>query len=99
MAAHEQGCILDGWNDHFDKEKWTDILNKWDMDFKFFSDRDRSTDEFLPWDMIDPYITKEFLISEYERSKEAVTTKDCRKGCNNCGMMRVINCFGEGSHE
>ena len=99
INAHKKGCVLDGWNDHFNKEKWSTALDEWSTDYRIFSDRERDTSEYLAWDMIDPYVTKEFLASEFEKSKNNVTTKDCRKGCNNCGLMKVINCFGEGGNE
>ena len=95
VAAHEKGCVLDGWNDHFDKSKWEELLDEWNMDYRTVSDRERSTSEYLPWDMIDCYVTKKYLISEYEKSKQNITTRDCRKGCNNCGLTRVIKCFGK----
>ncbi len=98
-SAHEAGCVLDGWSDLFDEEKWTAVLDNWSMDYRFFSDRKRDTDEYLPWDMIDPFVTKEFLLSEYRKSAKRVTTKDCRKGCNGCGLSRVIKCFGEVENE
>ena len=99
IAAHEEGCMLDGWSDHFDKEKWSRVLDRWSIDYRTVSDREMDTSEYLPWDMIDPYVMKEFLKKEFERSKENKVTHDCRKGCNNCGLTRVINCFGEGKHE
>ena len=33
-------------------------------------------------------MTKEFLWREKEKADQAVTTKDCRKGCNGCGLQR-----------
>ncbi|MBR2546913.1 MAG: TIGR03960 family B12-binding radical SAM protein [Eubacterium sp.] len=98
-AAHEAGCVLDGWSDLFDKEKWSTVLDNWSMDYRFFSDRERAADEYLSWDMIDPYVTKKYLLSEYRKSTECRTTRDCRKGCNGCGLTRVIKCFGEVENE
>ena len=95
VAAHKAGCVLDGWSDIFDKEKWSTVLNNWNIDYRFYSDRERDPEECLPWDMIDPFVTKEFLLSEYKKSHEYKITKDCRKGCNGCGLSRVIDCFGE----
>ncbi len=93
LAAHRAGCVLDGWGDFFDKEKWSTVLDEWSMDHKFYSDRKREPDEYLPWDMIDPFVTRAFLLSEYRKSQECLTTPDCRKGCSNCGINRVTKCF------
>ena len=99
MRAHEEGCVLDGWTDHFDKEKWHRVLNDWTIDYRTVSDREIGTDECLPWDMIDPYVTKEFLRKELLRSQDGITTKDCRKGCNNCGLNKIMKCFKEDGNE
>ncbi len=99
LAAHREGCVLDGWTDHFDKEKWKKILDEFSVDYRIFSDRERNLEEYLPWDMIDPYVTKEYLKAEFMKSKEAVITKDCRLGCNGCGLQKVISCFKEGRNE
>ena len=42
----------------------------------------------MPWDVIDCGVTKEFLWREREKAEKAQTTKDCRKGCNGCGLQR-----------
>lgn len=42
----------------------------------------------MPWDVIDCGVTKEFLWREKEKAEKAQTTKDCRKGCNGCGLQR-----------
>ena len=45
-----------------------------------------SEDDVLPWDIIDPGVEKRCLLGELNKSKEGLTTKDCRNGCNNCGI-------------
>ncbi len=99
IAAHDAGCVLDGWGDHFDKEKWSRLFDEWSTDYRTFSDRERDTDEFLPWDMIDPFVTKDYLLSEYRKSAENITTRDCRKGCTGCGVNRAVMCFREVENE
>ena len=48
----------------------------------------RAYEEILPWDFIDIGVTKEYLISENEKSKEETLTHDCRDGCTNCGINK-----------
>ena len=55
------------------------------IDPYFYTYRERSTDELLPWDFIDIGVSKEFMIREWERSKEAVVTPNCRQQCQGCG--------------
>ena len=95
MKAHEAGLEFDSWSDLFNEEKWREILNGWDIDYKFYSERDREYDEVMPWDVIDPGVTKRFLKSENEKAKLAATTHDCRYGCTGCGVMKRMECpFG-----
>ena len=86
--AYEMGCILDGWNETFRFDKWMDAFRECGLDPAFYANRERTKDELLPWDHIDSGVTKQFLWHEKEKSEQAITTKDCRKGCNGCGLQR-----------
>ena len=50
-------------------------------------------DEILPWDIIDPLVSREFLMRENEKAAEAKVTADCRQGCVGCGINRYTECF------
>ena len=56
---------------------------------EFYANRRRSYDEILPWDHINSGITKEFLIKENEKAKNAETSKHCREQCNACGSNKL----------
>ena len=86
--AYEMGCILDGWNETFRFDKWMDAFRECGLDPAFYANRERTKDELLPWDHIDSGVTKQFLWHEKEKSDRTETTKDCRKGCNGCGLQR-----------
>ncbi len=86
--AYEKGCILDGWNETFRYDAWMEAFRECGLDPAFFANRERGKDEILPWDHIDSGVTKQFLWREKEKSERAETTKDCRKGCNGCGIQR-----------
>ena len=86
--AWEKGCILDGWNETFRFETWMEAFRECGIDPSFYANRKRDKDEILPWDHIDCGVTKAFLWHEKEKSERAETTKDCRKGCNGCGLQR-----------
>ena len=58
------------------------------IDPDFYTARERSYDEVLPWDHIDVGVTKEFLINENEKAKQSSTTPHCRLECSNCGANR-----------
>ena len=86
--AWEKGCILDGWNETFRYDLWMEAFRECGLDPAFYAHRERTKDEILPWDHIDSGVTKQFLWREKEKSERAETTKDCRKGCNGCGLQR-----------
>ena len=88
MRAFEKGCILDGWGEHFKYESWREAFEETGIDPAFYAFRRRERDEILPWDHIDCGVTKEFLWREKEKADQAATTKDCRQGCNGCGLQR-----------
>ena len=88
IKAWEKGCKFDGWSDVFDFSKWMEAFEETGIDGDFYALRERSFDEVLPWDFIDIGITKEYLIKEYKKATNEELTRDCRLGCNNCGINR-----------
>lgn len=92
-AAHRLGCRFDSWSDKFRPDLWEKAFSETGIDPGFYSHRERSYDEILPWDVVDPLITREYLIRENEKAKRAETTHDCRLGCTGCGINRYAECF------
>ncbi len=87
VAAWHNGCRLDGWSDHFDASKWEKSLEETGIDIDFFTIRARSLSEPLPWDPIRVRVNKPFLVSEWEKALQGVSTPDCRSGdCQSCGV-------------
>ncbi|MBQ7605332.1 MAG: B12-binding domain-containing radical SAM protein, partial [Firmicutes bacterium] len=80
------------WGESFSYERWQKAFAESGIDPEFYAHRERSYDEVLPWAQIDSGISTEFLKSENEKSKQGITTKDCRKGCAGCGINRYTNC-------
>ncbi len=87
--AWELGCMLDGWNEYFHYDLWLQAFEECGLDVDFYAHRVRSKDERLPWDHINAYIDKSFLWREYEKAMHAETTRDCREGCNGCGLQKL----------
>lgn len=91
--AHQLGCKFDGWTEHYNDELWQQAFAETNTDIAFYNYRERSYDEILPWDIIDPLVTREFLMRENEKAKAAQTTADCRQGCAGCGINKHTECF------
>ncbi len=85
FSAYKNGCIFDAWSEFFKPDIWDNAFKTNDIDPSFYTERERSTDEVLPWDFIDIGVTRSFLIREYERAKKGVITPNCRESCSGCG--------------
>lgn len=96
LKAHEMGCRLDGWTEHFSPEKWKKAFAGSGVLPEFYAYRERKEDEILPWEHIDCGVSKKFLISEKHKAYKEVTTSDCRYGCAGCGINRRVECKMEG---
>lgn len=90
LEAVKSGCMLDGWREHFRFDLWIEAFENCGIDPKYYNERNRDYNEFLPWDIIDPGISKEYLIKESQKAQKNVLTPDCDRTCNNCGIMDEI---------
>ena len=74
--AWKSGARFDNWTDYFDYTIWQKGFRDAGVDTGFYTVRGFSTDEILPWDIIDIGIKKKLLIKEYERSKNIAEQQD-----------------------
>lgn len=94
--AWNSGCKFDSWDEHYRYDLWKRALDKNDLDTDFYACRKREYDELFPWDHLDYYVSKEFLVRENKTAHNAVTTPNCRDKCSGCGVSKCIGgaCFG-----
>lgn len=85
LEAYKNGCMFDSWSEQFHSNAWKKAFEMLGIDMDFYTIRERSKEELLPWDFIDAGITKTFLWKEYERGQSETVTPNCRKGCAGCG--------------
>lgn len=85
LDAYKSGCVFDAWNEYFHYDKWLDAFEKNGLSIEFYNERERSTDEILPWDFIDIGVTKAFLKREWERAQRGEVTPNCKEKCQGCG--------------
>ena len=90
--VYQSGQIFDAWTEYFDKSNWDNALEKNHIDIGFYTYRDRSVDEILPWDFIEIGVTRKFMEKEWERAQAEVVTPNCRMQCSGCGAAK----FGGG---
>lgn len=87
--AHRRGIRFDGWDEHFNYNKWMEVFDAVGIDPSVYANREFGENEILPWDVIDVGVTKEFLLRERHRAHEGVPTKNCREACSGCGANQM----------
>lgn len=90
LLAAEENRTFDAWDEHFSYERWMDIFARAGIDPTFYANRRFEDDEWLPWDIIDIGVTKDYLRRERDRAYREETTPSCAEKCNGCGA----NCLG-----
>jgi len=101
--AQQSGRRFDGWTEHNDPEKWTAVFEEAGIDPNWYL-RERGLDEVLPWDHIEPRVSKKFLRGEWARHQAALYIPDCRWGdCAPCGAchgdVKVTTFDGQDPHQ
>ena len=95
--AWKSDCKFDSWDEHYDYDKWIASIEKCGLTTDFYACRKRDYNELFPWDMLDYYVSKEFLVRENKTAYSGVTTPNCREKCSGCGVNKCIGgaCFGK----
>jgi len=86
-AAYRDGARLDGWQEHFDLERWDRAFSGAGLDPSFFNQRLRGRDEVFPWDHLDPGLDRAWLQADWDDALEAGFVPDCTtEPCYDCGV-------------
>ncbi|HMD11950.1 MAG TPA: TIGR03960 family B12-binding radical SAM protein [Marmoricola sp.] len=85
------GGRFDGWSEHFSYNRWVAACETalTDVDLDWYTTRERSYDEVLPWDHLDSGLDKDWLWQDWEDALDAdsVDVEDCRwTPCYDCGV-------------
>lgn len=91
LRAYEKGCYFDGWTDKFNAKLWNEAFEETGVDKKFYT-REWGEDEILPWDFIDVFVDKKFLLQERKKAYAGEVTGSCKKGCKGCGIQKEYRC-------
>jgi len=92
LKVYEKGCFYDAWSEYFRNDVWMEAFEECGLSIDFYSHRERSLDEILPWDFIDCGVTKEFLKKEWLKAQNETVSENCKLRCQGCGAAR----FGGG---
>ncbi|WP_182526056.1 TIGR03960 family B12-binding radical SAM protein [Nocardioides dongkuii] len=87
------GGRFDGWSEHFSYDRWVAAaehgLAGTGVDLDWYTVRERTYDEVLPWDHLDSGLDKDWLWADWEDAldPDAVDVEDCRwTPCYDCGV-------------
>ena len=89
LLAAEEDMMFDAWDEGFSYEKWMSVFERTGIDPTFYANRAFALDEWLPWDVIDIGVTKEFLLRERAKAYEEKTTPACSEHCGGCGANQL----------
>ncbi|KGI79903.1 Fe-S oxidoreductase [Actinopolyspora erythraea] len=86
-----EGGRFDGWNEYFSYERWVraaaEVLPPLGVDMDWFTTRERTRDEVLPWDHLDSGLDREWLWNDWQDALLAHEQEDCRwTPCFDCGV-------------
>ncbi|MDR7300975.1 TIGR03960 family B12-binding radical SAM protein [Haloactinomyces albus] len=90
-----EGGRFDGWNEYFSFERWVECarteLEPLGVDLDWFTTRERTEDEVLPWDHLDSGLDKEWLWTDWQDALDAREQDDCRwTPCFDCGVCPTM---------
>lgn len=90
LKAWQMGARFDAWKEHFQFELWMDAFEETNLEYEFYTHRERPIDETMPWDHINAGVRKEFLTEDYLWSLDGQTRVDCRERCFACGILPMF---------
>ena len=85
------GGRFDGWSEYFSFDRWSSAAaNVWrdePIDLDWFTTRERSFDEVLPWSHLDSGLDAEWLWQDWQDALAEDEVGDCRwTPCSQCGV-------------
>ena len=95
LDAYRHGCYFDGWEEHFKYAEWLECFNRAGLDPQFYSRRVIGLDEVTPWSHLDYGVSHDYLVREYQKAMQGVTTRPCNRACSGCGANHLLGgpCF------
>ncbi|MGZ5427329.1 MAG: TIGR03936 family radical SAM-associated protein, partial [Thermoanaerobaculia bacterium] len=86
LEVWKRGGRFDAWSEHFSWERWNEALEAAGVP-KSRHLREKDLKETLPWDVVDAFIRKPFLVVEWRKALKETDTDDCKWGhCYACGV-------------
>jgi radical SAM family uncharacterized protein len=90
-----EGGRFDGWSEHFSYDRWTTAaaaeLEPQGVTLAWFTTRERTESEVLPWDHLDSGLDKQWLWDDWQDALSEQELDDCRwTPCFDCGVCPAM---------
>ena len=92
-AVWRDGGRFDGWSEHFSYERWMRCADEvftaseHPISVAWYTTRERSQTEVLPWDHLDSGLDKDWLWEDWQDALDETEVEDCRwTPCFDCGV-------------
>ncbi|MGW5052253.1 TIGR03960 family B12-binding radical SAM protein [Actinokineospora sp. NPDC004072] len=90
-----EGGRFDGWSEHFSYQRWVDAcaaeLTPLGVSLAWYTTRERTEDEVLPWDHLDSGLDKQWLWDDWQDAIDEREQDDCRwTPCFDCGVCPAM---------
>lgn len=89
--AYENGSHLDSWSEFFNPQIWINALKENNLSQDMYTRRFDFT-EVLPWDFVNIFVSKDYLLKEAKKAYDQTVTGSCFKGCKGCGVQKNFRC-------
>ncbi|WP_265447399.1 TIGR03960 family B12-binding radical SAM protein [Flexivirga meconopsidis] len=95
-AVWRDGGRFDGWSEHFSYDRWMDsaatVFADSPVSVDWYTTRERSEHEVLPWDHLDSGLDKDWLWDDWQDALDETEVEDCRwTPCFDCGVCPQMN--------
>jgi len=91
ILAYKYGAVFDRNSKLFNYNAYSKAFSALGIDVnKEIAHKDTNT--IFPWDNVDMFVDKSYLLAEYEKAKKGIVTPDCRNGCASCGLSQKGVC-------
>ncbi len=92
LGAFRRGARFDAWDEHFRPAAWDEAFREAGVDPHFFNHRERTVEEWLPWDHVKGGVKRAYHVDEKLKAERGETTGFCMiEKCNRCGI-KVKEC-------
>lgn len=82
-CAYNLGCKFDSWSEHYNNDLWIKAFDDVGIDMNNYTN-EIPIAQRLPWDFIDFYVSKRYLVKEREKSFDSQVTISCKEHCQGC---------------